>query len=125
MVYLHGGAYILGSPQTYERGPDYFMKSTRPIVLITIQYRLNVFGMAINFKKIQHWQFFITGFLSTNNVHAEGNFGLKDQLAALKWINENVLKFGGNPNKITIFGQSAGAASVHYLLISPLSRGLF
>lgn len=67
----------------------------------------------------------LTGFLSTNDDAAPGNFGLKDQNLALKWIKENIENFGGNPNSITIFGASAGGASAQMHMMSPLSRGLF
>lgn len=64
------------------------------------------------------------GFLSVGG-DAPGNAGLKDQVLALKWIRDNIAAFGGNPNEVTIFGQSAGAASVHYLMLSPMASGLF
>ena len=63
------------------------------------------------------------GFLSLQNEQVPGNNGLKDQVLALHWVKKNIDKFGGDPNKITIFGESAGAACVHYHLLSPLSRG--
>lgn len=63
------------------------------------------------------------GFLSTLDDAAPGNWALKDQVAALQWVQENIEHFGGNNKKVTIFGQSAGAASVHYHLLSPQSRG--
>ena len=59
------------------------------------------------------------------NEEVPGNAGLRDQNLALKWVNENIGKFGGNPEMVTIFGESAGALSVHLQLLSPLSQGLF
>ena len=63
------------------------------------------------------------GFLSTEDLVIQGNQGLKDQAQAIRWVNENIHKFGGDPNRVTLFGESAGGASVHYHIISPLSRG--
>lgn len=64
-----------------------------------------------------------TGFLSTEDEVCPGNWGLKDQQAALRWVNNNISSFGGDKNNITIFGISAGGASVQYHTISPLSKG--
>lgn len=64
------------------------------------------------------------GFLSAGS-DAPGNAGLKDQVLALKWVKENIRNFGGDPDNITIFGQSAGAASVHFMMLSPMAQGLF
>lgn len=89
-------------------GPDFLMQ--KEVVFVTMNYRTGIFG-----------------FLSLNDesLGIPGNAGLKDQTFALKWIKNNIQNFGGDPNNITIFGASAGGASVHYHLISELSRGLF
>lgn len=63
------------------------------------------------------------GFLSTEDMASPGNQGMKDQSQALRWIQENIAAFGGDPNRVTIFGESAGGASVNFHMMSPLSRG--
>lgn len=68
---------------------------------------------------------FLLGFLSTEDLASPGNYGLKDQLAALRWVNRNIHLFGGDPNNVTIFGESAGAASVSFLMLMPQANGLF
>lgn len=78
------------------------------IVFVSIQYRLGPFG-----------------FLTTADKTAPGNYGLHDQLAALKWIQKHIAQFGGDPDSVTISGMSAGGASVNYLILSPQSEGLF
>lgn len=78
------------------------------VVLVTIQYRLGPFG-----------------FLTFGTPEHSGNMGLKDQLLALHWVRDNIHSFGGNKDSITVFGHSAGAASVNFHLLSPQSRGLF
>lgn len=65
----------------------------------------------------------LSGFLSTNDDAAPGNWGLKDQVAALRWVKENIEGFCGDSNNITIFGQSAGAGSTHLHMLSPLAKG--
>ncbi|RXG60242.1 Venom carboxylesterase-6, partial [Armadillidium vulgare] len=104
MVYIHGGGFISGGATYYH--PYYLLN--RDIVLVVIQYRLGIFG-----------------FLSTEDSVIPGNMGLKDQQLALKWVKENIESFGGDSNKITIFGGSAGGASVNYQILSPGSKGLF
>ena len=84
------------------------------LVVVTINYRVGVLGF------LAHPE------LTKESEHnASGNYGLLDQLAALEWIKRNIAAFGGNPARVTIMGQSAGAASVHYLTGSPLAKGLF
>lgn len=101
---IHGGSFIRGSAAEYD--PDYLLD--QDIVLVTIQYRLGMLG-----------------FLSTESSAGPGNYGLHDQLAALHWVRENIAAFSGDPDMVTIMGHQAGAASVHYHLLSPLTRGLF
>lgn len=74
----------------------------------------------LNFSKIY---FYNTGFLNLDLPECPGNVGLKDQIMAFSWIRENIAAFGGDPRNITAFGESAGAACVHYLMLCPASRG--
>ncbi|KAJ8716856.1 hypothetical protein PYW07_003483 [Mythimna separata] len=106
MFYLHGGFLIIGSGNSDKLGPDFLLD--HDVVLVTINYRLGVLG-----------------FLSFDTEETPGNAGLKDQVAALKWVKKNIAKFGGDPDNVSIFGQSAGGASVTLHLISPMSKGLF
>ncbi|XP_031192964.1 carboxylesterase 4A isoform X3 [Mastomys coucha] len=105
MVWFPGGAFLVGSASTYE-GSE--LAARGKVVLVFLQYRLGILG-----------------FFSTGNSHARGNWGLLDQIAALRWVQENIEAFGGDPDNITLFGQSAGAMSVSGLLLSPLAQGLF
>ncbi|XP_046736168.1 cholinesterase 1-like [Diprion similis] len=106
MVFFHGGGFNMGSAETDFYGPYYIVEED--VVLVTVNSRLGVFG-----------------FLSTEDSTAPGNLGLKDQAAALKWVQENIKYFGGCPQRVTIFGQSSGGASVQYHMMSPMSAGLF
>nr|CAD7454741.1 unnamed protein product [Timema tahoe] len=106
MVYIHGGGFFSGTGATVYNGPDYLMD--KDIVLVTFNYRLGALG-----------------FLSTGDDEAPGNLGLKDQVTALRWVRDNIEAFGGNPNSVTIFGQSAGSSCVHYHILSKMSAGLF
>ncbi|KAJ7505620.1 Alpha/Beta hydrolase protein [Mycena galericulata] len=96
IVWIHGGGYDSGAGSTY-RGTDLINQSNRGVVVVSIQYRLGVFG-----------------FLSGEEVKKNGalNAGLLDQDFALRWVNKHISKFGGDPSKVTIWGQSAGAGSV-------------
>ncbi|KAH8400773.1 hypothetical protein KR009_000937, partial [Drosophila setifemur] len=107
MVYIHGGGFFGGSAGPGTTGPEYFM-DTGEVILVTMAYRLGPFG-----------------FLSTEDAAMPGNFGLKDQNLALRWVQRNIRYFGGDPQRVTIFGQSAGGVSTHMHLLSPRSRGLF
>ncbi|XP_014273017.1 esterase FE4 [Halyomorpha halys] len=104
IVFIHGGAFMFLSSTMF--GGSILMD--RDIVLVTINYRLGPLG-----------------FMSTGDAILPGNNGLKDQVLALKWVQENIAAFGGNPDGVTIAGFSAGSASVHYHILSPLSKGLF
>ena len=112
LVYIHGGAYQEGSGAVavYD-GAELAKKG---LVVVTINYRLGVFG------------FLALPELSRESGHnASGNYGLLDQIAALQWTQKNIAAFGGDPARVTIAGQSAGAGSVHSLMASPLAKGLF
>lgn len=104
LVYVHGGGFRCGSPGPKE-APSFFMDED--VILVTVHYRVGTLG-----------------FLSTEDRLIPGNFGLKDQAMALKWLSENINDYGGNPDSMIVFGESAGGASAHYLLASPLSRDL-
>lgn len=112
MVWIHGGTLIWGSAQSPMYDGRAFAK--RGIVLVSINYRLGVLGY------LAHPE------LSAETPEAiSGNYGLQDQIAALQWVRRNIRSFGGDPGNVTIFGESAGALSVEYLLASPRARGLF
>ena len=106
MVWIHGGGLVTGSGDFDLHGPDYIMD--QPVVLVTINYRLGPFG-----------------FLTTADEAAPGNYGLHDQVLALEWVQANIAAFGGDPDQVTIFGESAGGASVGMHVLSPRSNGLF
>ncbi|KAF5307863.1 hypothetical protein FQR65_LT06595 [Abscondita terminalis] len=105
IVFIHGGGFTLDSANPSLYGPNILLD--KDVVLVTVNYRLGALG-----------------FLSTEDDVVPGNNGLKDQSLALLWVKHNIKEFGGNSRKITIFGQSAGGASVYYHLLSPLSRDL-
>ncbi|KAJ5551589.1 hypothetical protein N7461_006287 [Penicillium sp. DV-2018c] len=107
MFWIHGGAFTggAGSDPTMDGGN---LASRGDVVVVTINYRLGALG-----------------FLALDDGKTNGNYGLADQITALEWVRQNIQDFGGDPNRITIFGQSAGAASVRALLASPKARGKF
>ncbi|KAJ0180166.1 hypothetical protein K1T71_004757 [Dendrolimus kikuchii] len=106
MVYIHAGAFISGSGDADMYGPEYLF--LHDVILVTINYRLEALG-----------------FLCLDTPEVPGNAGMKDQVLALKWVKQNITAFGGDPDNITLFGASAGSASVTYHMLSPMSRGLF
>ncbi|MET0308709.1 MAG: carboxylesterase family protein [Sphingomonas sp.] len=112
MVWIHGGTLIWGTGQSKMYDGREFAK--RGIVLVSINYRLGVLGYLAH-----------PGLSKESPENISGNYGLLDQVAALKWVRENIAAFGGNARNVTIFGESAGALSVEYLLASPPARGLF
>ncbi|XP_063239116.1 juvenile hormone esterase-like [Bacillus rossius redtenbacheri] len=103
MVNIHGGGFTHGSGNT---SPDRMLQEG--IVFVSLNYRLSVLG-----------------FLSVDSTVVSSNNGLKDQSLALRWVHANIARFGGDPAQVTIFGQSAGGASIEFQMLSPLSRGLF
>lgn len=107
MLWMHGGAMIngAGSDSTFDGAS---LVSRGDVVLISINYRLNIFGL-----------------LTLNDGVVNGNYALSDKIAALQWVQKYITAFGGDPDNVTIFGQSAGGASVMDLLVSPKAKGLF
>ncbi|XP_034082551.1 neuroligin-2b isoform X1 [Gymnodraco acuticeps] len=105
MLFIHGGSYMEGSGNLFDGS---VLAAYGNVIVVTMNYRLGVLG-----------------FLSTGDQSAKGNYGLLDQIQALRWLNENIGHFGGDPERITIFGSGAGAACVNLLILSHHSEGLF
>jgi para-nitrobenzyl esterase len=112
LVWIHGGGYSAGSgTERLHHGDNLAAKG---IILVTFNYRLGLFGFLSHpdlTKESEH--------------HASGDYGLMDMIAALQWVQRNIAAFGGDPGKVTIFGESAGAGAVSYMQASPLAHGLF
>jgi para-nitrobenzyl esterase len=111
MVWIHGGAFVTGrtSATTYN-GTNLAKKG---VIVVSVAYRLGAFGF------LAHPQ------LTAEQGGHSGNYGLLDQIAGLQWVKRNIAGFGGDPNRVTIFGESAGGVSVSMLAASPLAKGLF
>ena len=111
-LWIHGGGFRegWGSEPEFD-GQEWGAKD---VVLVSINYRLGVFGFLVH-----------PALTAESPHHSSGNYGILDQIEALKWIKKNIAQFGGDPNNVTIFGQSAGGGSVRTLCESPLARGLF
>ena len=112
MVFIHGGGFATGS------GSEPMFESTelakQGVVVVTFNYRLDIIG------------FFAHSLLTAESPEgASGNYGLLDQVAALEWVQRNIDRFGGDPDRVTVFGESSGGRSVSLLLSSPLTEGLF
>jgi len=112
MLWIHGGGNFAGAGS--DAMYDGESLARHDVVLITANYRLGVFG------------FFAYPELTAESPHhSSGNYGLMDQIAALKWVRDNIPKFGGDPQNVTIFGESAGSIDINILMTSPLARGLY
>jgi para-nitrobenzyl esterase len=112
MLWIHGGGYVFGaaSQELYD-GANL---TRHGVVVVAINYRLGPFGF------LAHPQL-----SAESGRSASGNYGLMDQMEALRWVKRNIASFGGDPERVTIFGESAGGNSVYTLLLSPLAKGLF
>jgi len=110
MVWIHGGALLVGESDDYD--PVRLVR--HGVVLVSMNYRLGVLGFLAH-----------PALTAESPDHASGDYGIMDQQAALRWVRRNIRSFGGDPSRVTIFGESAGGLSVHTHLASPLSAGLF
>jgi para-nitrobenzyl esterase len=112
MVWIHGGGNFAGASSEPIFDGDSLAR--HGVVLVTVNYRLGVIGFLAHSE------------LSKESPHhVSGNYGLLDQIMALRWVRDNIARFGGDPARITIFGESAGSLDINVLMTSPLSRGLF
>ncbi|KAH7938967.1 hypothetical protein HPB52_003116 [Rhipicephalus sanguineus] len=107
LAWIHGGAFTLGSANQANYS-GVFLSALGDVVVVSMNYRLGILG-----------------FMSANSPEAPGNVGLLDQNVALKWVQRNIEHFGGDPERVTLFGESAGSMCIHAHIMSPLSEGLF
>ena len=112
MIWVYGGGFTGGSGSLPEYDGESLAKMG--VVVVTINYRVGVFGFLAH-----------PALTRESPQHTSGNYGLLDQIAAIKWVDTNIAAFGGDKTRLTVFGESAGASSLSLLLASPLSRGLF
>lgn len=112
MVWIHGGGFTQGTGGAI--GYDGENLARKGAVVVTINYRLGIFGFLA-----------LPDLAAESPHHVAGNYALMDQLAALEWVQRNIAAFGGDPGRVTIFGQSAGSTAVNVLMASPQARGLF
>lgn len=111
-VYIYGGGFSEGSAQVPVYDGEGLAK--KGLVVVTFNYRVGVLGFLVHPE-----------LAAESAHHVSGNYGMLDQVAALRWVHENIARFGADPNRVTIAGQSAGGMSVHNLTASPMAKGLF
>jgi len=111
-LFIHGGGNTEGSGAVPVYDGEGLAK--KGIIVVTVNYRLGIFGFYTHPE-----------LTAESEVHASGNYALLDLIAALHWVHDNIAQFGGNPNRVTVGGQSAGASDTHSLVASPLAKGLF
>lgn len=111
MVYIHGGGLVTGSGHDNDTVMSSLITRMTDCVYVSFNYRLNAFGFL--------------ALKTTSQDAIPGNFGFLDQIQALKWVQENIAAFGGDPNKVTVFGDGSGATSIVVLVSTPLAKGLF
>ncbi len=112
MVWIHGGAFTRGSGSTPAYDGEELAK--KGVIVVTINYRLGIFGFFAHPELTRE-----------SDRNSSGNYGILDQIAALEWVQKNIGAFGGDPRRVTIFGESAGSWSVNILTATPLAHGLF
>jgi para-nitrobenzyl esterase len=114
MVWFHGGGLVEGSASEPYYEPSGLIKEG--VIVVTVDYRIGKFGFFAPKELVEE---------AKKNGEPFGNYGIMDQIYSLKWVQKNISAFGGDPNNVTIFGQSAGGRSVTWLMTSPASKGLF
>lgn len=112
MVWIFGGGFVAGGTSEPRQDGQYLAQ--KGVLVVSMNYRLGIFGF-----------FALPALAAESPQKASGNYGLIDQVAALQWVRHNIAKFGGDPNKVTIFGESAGSMSVSAQMASPMAQGLF
>lgn len=114
MVWIHGGGLLVDGARDAQFTPINLVKNG--VIVVTFDYRLGTFGFFASQELIEE---------AKAKGEPVGNYGTMDQIAVLKWVKNNIAAFGGDPNKVTIFGESAGGRSVTWLMVSDAARGLF
>jgi len=112
MVWIHGGGFTAGTPAEQLYHGEWLAK--KGVVVVSVAYRLGVFGFLA-----------LPELSAESHHHVSGNYGLLDLIAGLQWVQKNIAPFGGDPKRVTVFGESAGAIAVSQLCASPLAKGLF
>jgi para-nitrobenzyl esterase len=112
MVWIYGGSNLNGAGSQPEYDGSHL--AAKGVIVVTINYRVDVFGFLAHPELTKE-----------SGTNSSGNYGLLDQIAALKWVQQNIAAFGGDPGRVTVFGESAGAFEISLLMASPLAKGLF